>query len=191
MDCLSVPTTRTELRQWYMLYASSAKELMVPISMREEAVNGTIYYVDAVEEALCFGWIDSVHRRRGEVVYARFSPRRRGSHWTELNRARCRRLIRLGLMTPAGLAVMPDEQRELPTLPWIQEAVRSKQEVYEQLMSFPPLYLRIRLYNIYFTDVVLRDHTRALAQMDRLLTTAARGQLYGDWNDHGRLSDDE
>lgn len=60
---------------------------------------------EATEVALCFGWIDS-HRRAGdETTYLqRYSPRRRGSRWSELNVAAARRLIAEGRMRPAGLA---------------------------------------------------------------------------------------
>jgi uncharacterized protein YdeI (YjbR/CyaY-like superfamily) len=60
---------------------------------------------DAVEEALCFGWIDGRLRRIDDQKHVlRFSPRRRGSIWSESNKARVQRMIEQGLMTEAGLA---------------------------------------------------------------------------------------
>ena len=57
----------------------------------------------AVEEALCFGWIDSrANKRDGETFYQRFSPRKPASNWSEINKARVKRLIREGLMTEHG-----------------------------------------------------------------------------------------
>ena len=62
-----------------------------------------IPYIDVVEEALCFGWIDSTLKRLPDGRLAqRLSPRRPRSHWTELNRERCRSLEERGLMTEAG-----------------------------------------------------------------------------------------
>jgi uncharacterized protein YdeI (YjbR/CyaY-like superfamily) len=60
-------------------------------------------YLEIVEEALCFGWIDSTLKKLpdGRLVQ-RLSPRRKGSHWTELNKERCRELESRGLMTDAG-----------------------------------------------------------------------------------------
>lgn len=62
-------------------------------------------YDDAVEEALCFGWIDSLIRRIDDRRYARkFTPRKDTTTWSPSNRARAARLLRDGRMTPAGLA---------------------------------------------------------------------------------------
>jgi uncharacterized protein YdeI (YjbR/CyaY-like superfamily) len=60
-------------------------------------------YIDVVEEALCFGWIDSTLKRLPDGRLAqRLSPRRKGSHWTELNKQRCAKLEHRGLMTAMG-----------------------------------------------------------------------------------------
>ena len=66
-----------------------------------------IRYVEVVEEALCFGWIDSTKKKLpdGRLIQ-RLSPRRKGSHWTELNIHRCLDLERRGLMTDAGRRVL-------------------------------------------------------------------------------------
>jgi len=64
-------------------------------------------YEASVEEALCFGWIDSIIQKIDEERYARrFNPRRPGSAWSESNKRRVVRLIRAGRMTPAGMAVV-------------------------------------------------------------------------------------
>ena len=64
--------------------------------------------MEAVEEALCFGWIDSTVKRLPDGRCAqRFSPRRKNSHWTDLNLQRCRNMAERGLMTEAGLQAMP------------------------------------------------------------------------------------
>ena len=63
-----------------------------------------------VEELLCFGWIDSTVKRLPDGRNAqRISPRRKGSHWTQLNLERCTDLLAKGLMTEAGLLAMPQE----------------------------------------------------------------------------------
>ncbi len=66
-----------------------------------------VSYEDAVEEALCFGWIDSLVKRIDDDRYAqKFSPRKPGSKWSVSNRRRMAKLIREGRMTPAGLATV-------------------------------------------------------------------------------------
>jgi uncharacterized protein YdeI (YjbR/CyaY-like superfamily) len=67
-----------------------------------------IAYEDAVEEALCFGWIDSIVRRLDDESYAqKFTPRKARSMWSESNRRRVAKLIREGRMTRAGMATLP------------------------------------------------------------------------------------
>ena len=64
---------------------------------------GILPYIDVVEEALCFGWIDSTLKKLPDGRLAqRLSPRRKKSHWTKLNMDRCMDLEDRGLMTPAG-----------------------------------------------------------------------------------------
>ncbi len=67
----------------------------------------SVYYEEAVEEALCFGWIDSKPNKRDhESRYQYFCKRKPGSTWSKLNKTRIRKLIKLGLMQPAGLAAI-------------------------------------------------------------------------------------
>jgi uncharacterized protein YdeI (YjbR/CyaY-like superfamily) len=67
----------------------------------------SIPYDDSVEEALCFGWVDSLIRKLDADRFARkFTPRREDSHWSESNRKRAERLVAAGLMTPAGRALI-------------------------------------------------------------------------------------
>jgi uncharacterized protein YdeI (YjbR/CyaY-like superfamily) len=70
----------------------------------------TLPYLDIVEEALCFGWIDSTLKKLPDGSLAqRLSPRRKGSHWTDLNLQRCRDLESQGLMTEAGRKAIPQK----------------------------------------------------------------------------------
>lgn len=73
-----------------------------------------VRYEEAVEEALCFGWVDSQMKSVDSRCYAlRFSPRRKASNWSATNRTLAARLIEEGRMTDAGLAVLPaDIQRD-------------------------------------------------------------------------------
>lgn len=67
----------------------------------------TLTYEQAVEEALCFGWIDGLTRRRDERTYRqRYTPRRARSNWSQSNIDRVERLIAEGRMRPAGLAAI-------------------------------------------------------------------------------------
>ena len=97
-------STRAELRQWFEENHACCTEMWVRVNRGNTPAEGTVGYVDSVMEALCFGWIDSTVKKIDDgFPLQRFSPRRKGSHWTELNRERCRQLIAQGLMTEAGL----------------------------------------------------------------------------------------
>jgi uncharacterized protein YdeI (YjbR/CyaY-like superfamily) len=94
--------TRQEWRQWLRANGAREKEVWLVFYKRHTG-KARLEYGDAVEEALCFGWIDSIIKRLDEARYAqKFTPRRPGSNWSDLNVSRARRMIAAGLMTPAG-----------------------------------------------------------------------------------------
>jgi len=71
-------------------------------------------YLDVVEEALCFGWIDSTLKRLGDGRLAqRLSPRQKRSHWTELNKQRCADLEARGLMTDLGRVALQRANKQV------------------------------------------------------------------------------
>jgi len=179
--------TRQDFHDWLMVNHQTAAETYIPISRAKTPAPGCVPYVDAVEEALCFGWIDSTNRSIDGVHYSRFSPRRKGSNWTELNKARCKRLIRLGLMTDAGFKTLPDLDAPLVVQSWITDEFKKHTEAYANFLNFPELYQRIRLSNIDFSDKHLRNHEEAVKKLQRLIETSEHNKMYGDWNDNGRL----
>lgn len=94
---------RTVLRRWLMDNHQKECELWVATYRGRQPMADALPYVEVVEEALCFGWIDSTCKRLPDGRLAqRLSPRRKNSHWTERNRERCRKLEQRGLMTEAG-----------------------------------------------------------------------------------------
>lgn len=68
---------RTELRNWYLANAKKEKELWVEVIRKKPKEDDRLYYLDAVEEAICFGWIDSVFKEVNGKNYQRFSPRKK------------------------------------------------------------------------------------------------------------------
>ena len=99
-------TDREELRLWFEQNHSTEVVCWVVTSRSKHPEKGIIPYAEVVEEALCFGWIDSTLKRLPDGRLAqRLTPRRRGSHWTELNKQRCAELEQRGLMTDAGRKV--------------------------------------------------------------------------------------
>lgn len=108
-----------------------------------------IWHLDAVEEALCFGWIDSTCKLNDGKVVQRFSPRKKDSNWTELNKERCRRLIQLGLMTEAGMAGLPKLEEKFSIYPEVDESFMANKRAWENFRSFNPLYQRVRIDKIH------------------------------------------
>ena len=93
---------RSDLRHWLEKNANTQKELWIKSTRSANDDNG-LYYLDIVEEALCFGWIASTLKRLPDGRLAqRLTPRRTKSHWTQLNIDRCVDLEDRGLMTEAG-----------------------------------------------------------------------------------------
>jgi uncharacterized protein YdeI (YjbR/CyaY-like superfamily) len=96
--------TQADLRAWLEANHDMASELWLGIRKKASGLP-SVTYKDAVDEALCFGWIDGLAKSIDETSYRqRFTPRRKGSIWSAANIARVGELTRLGRMHPAGLA---------------------------------------------------------------------------------------
>ena len=87
---------REKFRQWLMENSSCKKECWIAVKRGKTPPVDALWYIDAVEEALCFGWIDSTVKNVDGVTLQRFGPRTKKGRWTELNKERCRRLDKLG-----------------------------------------------------------------------------------------------
>lgn len=93
-----------EWRQWLEERHGSGHAVWLLIAKKNSGVRG-ISYADAVEGALCYGWIDGRANRYDDRFWMqRFTPRRPGSQWSEINRERAEDLVERGLMRPSGLA---------------------------------------------------------------------------------------
>ena len=93
-----------EFRQWLEQRHTTAREILLGFHKKSAARPG-LSYAEALEEALCFGWIDGVRKNRDATSYTiRFTPRKAGSIWSNVNVAHVARLTALGRMQPAGLA---------------------------------------------------------------------------------------
>ena len=97
--------TPKAFRTWLRAHHAGADALLVRIAKKHAAHTG-ITYGDALDQALCFGWIDGVRRSLDPESFSiRFSPRKRGSIWSLVNVRHAERLIASGEMTKAGLVV--------------------------------------------------------------------------------------
>ena len=97
-----------EMYSWLLANSANEKELFVKISRQKpENCKDILSYYEAVNAALCFGWIDSTLRNIDGELIQRFSPRKKKSHWTETNIKRCIELDQKGLMREEGKRVCP------------------------------------------------------------------------------------
>ena len=86
-------TSRDDFRKWLIENHASKKEIWL-VQYKKSARKPFLQYAEAVEEALCFGWIDNIEKSMDAERYAlRFSPRRPKSNWTNTNKDRARRMI--------------------------------------------------------------------------------------------------
>lgn len=103
---------RATWRAWLQEHHLTAPGVWL-IYYKQGSGKSRVPYADAVEEALCFGWIDSrPNKLDAERFMQLFSPRKPKSPWSKLNKARVERLMAQGLMAPAGLAVIEAAQRD-------------------------------------------------------------------------------
>ena len=177
--------SRAEFRAWLEANGASEQKCWIEVKGGRPAEGGALAYLDAVEEALCFGWIDSTARIVGGRSLRRFTPRKKGSLWTELNKERVRRLERLGLMTDAGRKVLPPMGPRSFRIDPELEAALKKARAWSRFKAFPPLYQRVRAYNVSFYKK--RDPEKYERSLARLIEKTKKGEMYGEWNDHGRL----
>ncbi len=104
--------TSDQFRKWLEENHDTAQEIWVGLYKKKSSDKGMIYS-QALDEALCFGWIDGALRSFDAERWAkRFTPRKPGSIWSNINVRRAKELIKLGLMTPAGLDVFNDRRED-------------------------------------------------------------------------------
>lgn len=180
--------TREELYAWYLKHYAKVPDFWLRVNRASVDYPGVIRYVDAVEVALCFGWIDSTMKRidDGKPVQ-HFTPRRKGSNWCEQNLVRCRRLVFLGEMTPAGLAVAPSLDPSLFVFEdWVLDAIRADAQAWEFFQSCPENYRRIKVDRIqHYWHTGRQEYAQRM--LAKFICDCHDGRLQPGWSDFGRL----
>ncbi len=174
---------RAAWRFWLEQHHATTDEIWLLFDDRPE--KPTVSYLDAVEEAICFGWIDSLQKRYSTYERAqRFTPRKQRSNWTELNKERARRLIRLGLMTDAGWAMLPDLNTQFTVAADIVDALKVDPDAWSNFLAFPDLYHRVR---IGYIEEMRKNQSEFERRLGNFVKRTAANQMFGNWNDGGRL----
>ncbi len=145
-------TSRKQWRSWLAKNHAKEKEIWL-IYPRKLSGKPRILYNCAVEEALCYGWIDSNLKGIDEEKFAqRFTPRKPKSRLSEMNKERIRRLIKEKKMTAAGLKAISnvfdkskDKKERLAVAPDILKALKTDKQAWENFQNFPEGYKKVRI----------------------------------------------
>ncbi len=171
MDVRSKPRffrSRASWRSWLARNHARQTEVWV-LFYKKSARRKGLLYAEAVEEALCFGWIDGVVNRHDLLsTKQRFTPRRKRSSWSELNKERARRLIAAGQMTPPGFLALGDAHQKPFTYPKeILAALKKSPKAWRNFQKFPEFYKRIRIGYIQEGRRMPAEYARRLANFIR------------------------
>jgi uncharacterized protein YdeI (YjbR/CyaY-like superfamily) len=186
------PETRAQWRAWLAEHHAASDGVWL-VFWRQRSGRSGLTYDDAVQEALCFGWIDSKPAKLDEDrTMLRFSPRKRGSGWARTNKVRIEQLVRDGLMTEAGLAKIEEAKRDgswtrldaveaLLVPDDLAAAFAEQPGARDHWDAFPPSVRRAALEWIVQAK---RPETRA-RRVAETARTAARGERPNQWQPPG------
>lgn len=181
-------STLAEWRAWLAENHTSVNEVWL-IYYKAASNRPTLAYEESIEEALCFGWVDSLIQRIDAERYARlFTPRLEKSRWSETNKKRVRKLVHEGRMTPAGIARVTfplDESQDIapvePRLrdfeslpPEIQQPLLDNPAAWEFFNSLPPSHRRTYLGWVMSAK---KDETRQRRLVELIGVLARREKL--------------
>lgn len=177
--------SREQWHAWLAKHQASAVEIWL-VFHKQHTGKPCLDYEGAVEEALCFGWIDSLVRRLDDDRYARkFTPRNPDSRWSDLNRRRYASLEKRGLLMEAGRANSPSgkraytlPQRRLPDAPvprYIERAFKADRAAWRFFEMLAPSYRRAY---VAWIDAAKRDETRQ-RRLREAVARLAKGEKLG------------
>jgi uncharacterized protein YdeI (YjbR/CyaY-like superfamily) len=170
-------TERADWRSWLADHYLDEPEIWL-VYYRKETGKPRILYADAVEEALCFGWIDSIVKKLDEERTAqRFSPRRARSGYSQTNIERLRRLAGQGLVAADVLSSLGDLLDQEFIYPAdIMAALRENEDAWRYFQGYPAAYQRIRV--AYVEDA--RDRPGEFEKrLANLVNKTAAGKQFG------------
>jgi uncharacterized protein YdeI (YjbR/CyaY-like superfamily) len=174
--------TQAEWRQWLAGHHDSESEVWLVFPKRHTG-EASIAYGDAVDEALCFGWVDSLIKRLDDARYARkFTPRQPDSKWSTANRKRYAQLKARGRLMPAGLNRPPTDRSgdaPRPSLaqvpPYIQEALKNCPAARLFFEGLAPSYRR--MYIAWIDSA--KQHATKMRRLQEAVRLLAAGEKLG------------
>lgn len=171
-------TDRRAWRAWLKKHYRSETEVWLVYSKKHTG-RPRIPYNDAVEEALCFGWIDSTVKGIDQDRYAqRFSVRRAKSSYSQANKERLRSLIQRGKVMPEVLAdlgeLADDDCFEIPVD--ILERLQASPQAWKHFQGFSPAYIRIR---IAYIDAARRRRAEFQKRLNHFIRMTEQNKQFG------------
>ena len=172
-----------EFRRWLTTHHKTATELWVGFYKKQSGKVG-ISYLEAVEQALCFGWIDGIKKRLDEHGYThRFSPRTAKSVWSTLNVTRIEALKRRRLMKPAGLeafesrdvkrtALYSYENRPKAFDAAVEAHLKKNRKAWTYFEQRPPGYRRV----VFFYVMSAKQEETRVRRLNRLISFWEQGR---------------
>jgi uncharacterized protein YdeI (YjbR/CyaY-like superfamily) len=138
-------TTRKAWRDWLKRHYKAEKEIYL-VYFKKASGKPRIPYNDAVEEALCFGWIDSTIKGIDEDRFAqRFSVRNPKTPYSQANKERLRALVKQGKVVKEVLATLKLDEEEFTVPPDILGAIKANKKAWKNFKGFSESYRRIRI----------------------------------------------
>lgn len=174
------PKSKAEWRQWLQKHHATEQSIWVKF-YKKHAEGPTVTWSDAVDEALCFGWIDSKKVRIDDDCFKQFFSRRKAkSIWSKVNKDKVERLVKDGLMTEAGLAIIEvakqngswtiyDQVEDLIVPDELEEAFNKVPEAKERFEALSRSAKKLHLFNIMMAK---RTETRQKRIAEILATLA-------------------
>jgi uncharacterized protein YdeI (YjbR/CyaY-like superfamily) len=169
---------RAEWRRWLAKHFARSEEIWLSF-YKKATGKQTVSYDHAVEEALCFGWVDGMKKKLDEECYAfRFTPRKPNSRWSKSNLVRVERLVAEGKMMPAGLkAYNSESRREVAPMPAempkdLEDRFRKQRAAWANYEKFPPGYRRMTAG---WVASAKKEETR-IKRLEKLIDFSARNE---------------
>jgi len=174
--------SQSYFRRWLERNHDKETELVVAF-YKKNAGKPSITYPEALDEALCFGWIDGVRRNLDDDSYTiRFTPRRAKSIWSNVNVRHVERLKKLGRMAPAGLAAYESrdpnrtgiyafENRPKELAPEFEKTFRANKKAWQFFEQCPPSYKRT---SIFWVMGAKQEETRR-RRLEQLISMCEQG----------------
>jgi len=181
------PKDREDWRRWLKENHARETEIWL-VFLKKTTGNPNLSYNDAVEEALCFGWIDGIKRSIDEERYMhRFTPRKTGSKWSKSNKERAERMVKAGKMAAAGKEAIeqarksgawadPGDSRTIVAMsPELSRKLKQNRKAAAFFNELAPSYQRQYMAWI---EAAKRPDTRA-RRVDEAIALLGRGEKLG------------